>query len=77
MPENTLKFFADHGTVGEPMERDAEAAEATLGEMENAGVDVGALAERLQREGAEAFAKSWHEMLESIKSKSASLATTG
>jgi transaldolase len=77
MPENTLNFFADHGKVGEPMERGAETAEQTLAEMKDAGVDVDALAERLQREGAETFVKSWNEMLESIKSKSASLATTG
>ncbi len=77
MPENTLNFFADHGRVGEPMERDAQTAEATLADMRNAGVDVDELAERLQREGAETFAKSWSEMLQSIESKSRRLATTG
>jgi transaldolase len=77
MPENTLNFFADHGEVGEPMARDAEEAEATLAEMASAGVDVDALAERLQREGAEAFVKSWNELLESIESKSRKLAATG
>ena len=77
MPENTLNIFADHGELGEPMERDAQAAESTLAEMKDAGVDVDALAERLQREGAETFVKSWNEMLESIESKSRRLATTG
>ena len=77
MPENTLGFFADHGKVGEPMARDAEDAEATLTAMRDAGVDVDAMAERLQREGAEAFVKSWTEMLASIESKSRHLATTG
>jgi transaldolase len=45
--------------------------------MKAAGIDVDALAERLQREGAEAFVKSWNEMLESIESKSHRLATAG
>ncbi len=77
MPENTLKFFADHGKVEEPMERDGQEAERTLAAMKDAGVDVDELAERLQREGAEAFSKSWSEMLKSIKSKSRRLAAAG
>jgi transaldolase len=77
MPENTLKAFADHGKAGEPMERDAATAEETLAEMAAAGVDVDELAARLQREGAEAFVKSWSELLESIGTKSRRLAAAG
>jgi hypothetical protein len=40
-------------------------------EFRREGVDDGALAERLQREGVEAFATSWHAMLSRIREKSA------
>ena len=39
----------------------------------NAGIDLDALAARLQREGADSFAKSWHELLAAIEAKSAAL----
>src|SRR3954451_15635957 len=63
MPEQTLLDFADHGVLGEQMPADGGYAYATLGQFEQAGVDVGALAAQLQKEGAESFVKSWHELL--------------
>jgi transaldolase len=69
MPENTLQAFADHGDVGEPLAADGGDSEAMLGKYEEAGVDVSELAKRLQQEGADSFAKSWNEMLESVASK--------
>ena len=38
-----------------------------------AGVDIDALAAQLQTEGAQAFVKSWNELLRVIESKSAVL----
>jgi transaldolase len=73
MPESTLHAFADHGRVGEPLPADGGEAAARLGEFAAAGIDLGALAARLQREGAAAFDKSWNEMLGSIDSKSRAL----
>jgi transaldolase len=77
MPDKTLLAFAEHGEVGEPLPADGGGAASVLGEFDHAGVDVGALAERLQREGAEAFDKSWKELLQSIDEKSRKLAATG
>jgi transaldolase len=73
MPENTLKAFADHGKVGAMMARDGGDAERELAEFTRAGVDIDALAEQLQREGAEAFVKSWDDLLACIADKSAAL----
>jgi transaldolase len=39
-----------------------------------AGADLGALAARLQSEGADAFVSSWDELLETIEERSAALA---
>jgi transaldolase len=69
MPEPTLNAFADHGEVGDPLPTDGGDAEQVLAGFGDAGVDVEALAERLQEEGAEAFVKSWTELLKSIESQ--------
>ena len=39
------------------------------------GIDIDALAERLQVEGAEAFSKSWHDMLDSIAEEAKKVAS--
>ncbi len=49
---------------------------SVLAEFERAGVDLAALAEQLQREGAEAFVKSWKALLERIGAKSEALAAS-
>jgi transaldolase len=71
MPEATLKAFADHGELGAAMRADGGDCEATLGAFAKAGIDVDALARRLQEEGAAAFAKSWNKLLAVIASKRA------
>jgi transaldolase len=73
MPEKTLKAFADHGSLGGPMAPDGGDAEITLARFVDAGVDIDALARRLQREGAAAFVKSWNELLGRIAEKSTAL----
>jgi transaldolase len=70
MPEETLLDFADHGEIGDLMADDGGDADATLGQFELAGVDVRALAARLQTEGAESFVRSWDELLDCIAAKS-------
>jgi transaldolase len=69
MPEPTLLAFADHGEVGELFPADGGNAEQVLKEFEGAGIDVEALAARLQVEGKESFNKSWEELLKSISSQ--------
>jgi len=69
-----LKAFADHGRAEVAMAADGGDCDAVLAEFGKAGVDVDALAERLQDEGGVAFAKSWSELMDVIASKSAALA---
>jgi transaldolase len=73
MPENTLKALADHGEIGKMLAPDGGDAEQELAEFTRAGVDIDALAEQLQREGAESFVKSWDDLLSCIIDKSAAL----
>jgi transaldolase len=73
MPENTLKALADHGEVGAMLPHDGGDADRQLAEFARAGVDIDALAGQLQREGADAFVKSWDDLMECIAGKSAQL----
>ena len=74
MPEGTLKALADHGALGGILTADGGDGEEVLARFASAGVDVDALAGRLQDEGAKAFVNSWHELMEVIAAKSADLA---
>jgi transaldolase len=74
MPEPTLHAFADHGEVGDLVPADGGDCEQALAEFAAAGIDVDALAERLQQEGKDAFVKSWVDLMGSIESKRGALA---
>ncbi|QDV50444.1 transaldolase [Gimesia fumaroli] len=74
MPENTLNAFADHGEVGNALPACGGDSESKLGEFETAGVDVQALAAKLQKDGADSFVQSWNELMDVITTKSESLA---
>ena len=73
MPEETLHDFADHGDVSGVLPRDGGEAEETLSAISKAGVDVAALAENLQTEGAKSFDASWSDLLKAIDTKSRAL----
>src|SRR5215831_15665776 len=70
MPEATLKALASHNELGSILSADGGDCEEVLAEFAKAGVDVDALAARLQDEGAKSFVKSWNELLAVIASKS-------
>jgi transaldolase len=71
MPEKTLNAFAAHGQVARELSADGGDSAALLAEFTRHGVDLEALATRLQQEGAASFVTSWKDLLEVIESKSA------
>jgi transaldolase len=73
IPDATLNAFADHGDVSGILPPDGGDCEAMLAEFAKAGVDVDALAARLQDEGAASFVKSWNDLMDRIDSKSAAI----
>jgi len=73
MPETTLKAFGDHGEISGVLPADGGDAETVLAQFTKAGIDVPALAARLQDEGAKAFVKSWGELMAVIETKSDAL----
>jgi transaldolase len=77
MPEATLKAFGDHGEVGGMLAPDGGDCETVLAGFAKAGIDIDALAVRLQDEGAASFVKSWNELMACIDSKSAAIRKAG
>lgn len=66
LPEKTLLALAAPGaqdTAQRAMPEDGGDAERVLADFARAGVDRAALAARLQREGAQAFSRSWSGLL--------------
>jgi transaldolase len=57
------------------MPEDGGDCDAMLARIASAGVDIGALALKLQRDGAQAFVKSWNELLKRIADKAHGLKT--
>jgi transaldolase len=69
MPEGTLKAVAEHGETGEVMAPDGGDCETVLASFAKAGIDIDALANQLQDEGASSFVKSWNDLMGRIDSK--------
>jgi transaldolase len=77
MPDATLLAFADHGRCERFLPADGGNADDVLRAYAKAGVDVPALAERLQREGADSFTASWRALLECIETRRAAVRGAG
>jgi transaldolase len=71
MPEGALKAFAQHGEVGAMLAPGGGDCEKVLAAFAKAGIDIGALAGRLQDEGTASFDKSWNDLMSRIESKGA------
>lgn len=73
MPEPTLRAFYDHGHVGKPIPPDGGEGDVSLDEFAAAGVDVGALAAKLQSDAATSFVDSWNDLMSHIEQQTAAL----
>jgi transaldolase len=69
MPEGTLKAVGDHGKVGGILAPDGGDCETVLASFAEAGIEIDALAARLQDEGAASFVKSWNDLMTCIAEK--------
>ena len=73
MPEKTLHAFAEHGSLKKAMDIDGGDSENLLITFAMLGIDIEALAIQLQHDGAQAFVKSWQQLLQRIAEKTSSL----
>jgi transaldolase len=73
MPDKTLTAFYDHGETGPTMPADGGDCDAILARFKDAGVDVGALATKLQKDGAKSFDTSWKDLMSRIAKQTKAL----
>lgn len=73
MPEKTLHAYAEHGAPADAMDSDGDGSITVLATFAQNGIDIPSLAEQLQREGAEAFVKSWQQLIQRIADKSSAV----
>ena len=71
MPEATLKALGEHTELGSILPADGGDCEQVLAHFAEAGIDIDALAEQLQDDGAKSFVRSWNELMGVIGSKCA------
>jgi transaldolase len=76
VPDPTLRAFYDHGHVPKPMPADGGDSEAELAKFTSAGIDLDALAAKLQSDGAKSFVDAWNDLLAHIDKQSAALGAT-
>lgn len=63
VPDATLKAFVDHGTAKATLTDNTEEALAQLAEAEKLGIDLEALATRLQEDGLKQFEEAFEKLL--------------
>ena len=73
LPDNTLSAFMDHGTLSRTIDTSFEKASETLVSIENLGIDLNHVAEKLEREGVQAFENSFENLLKTLLIKAESL----
>jgi transaldolase len=73
VPEATLRAFYDHGHAAKAMPADGGDSETTLAQFKASGVDVDALAAKLQSDGAESFVDAWNDLMAHIDQQSSAL----
>jgi transaldolase len=66
LPDSTLAAFADHGTLARTIDADPAAAEQTMIDLAEVGIDLAEVAVKLEAEGVGGFAKSFDEVLETL-----------
>ena len=69
IPESTLHAFAYHGESGHLLCGDTNPADKIIARFWELSVDYFQLSDQLQIEGAEAFKKSWDNLIDSIAAK--------
>ncbi|EGV37404.1 transaldolase [Neisseria weaveri] len=67
VPDATLKAFIDHGTAKATLQENHEKAAGILNETVNLGIDLEAMAKRLQEDGLKQFEEAFAKLLEPLK----------
>ncbi|HEX6656908.1 MAG TPA: transaldolase family protein, partial [Ilumatobacter sp.] len=69
LTEATIEAFEDHGQLRRTVDADIDEAERVWAELAEVGVDMDDVSDRLEREGVDAFTKSFDELIETLQTK--------
>ena len=73
LPDTTLEAFDDHGRIARTLDADLAQAKHVWQSIADIGVDHGAVAAQLEREGVSSFQKSFDDLLAALATKAATL----
>jgi transaldolase len=73
LPPQTVDAFRDHGDVARTLDRDVDEARRTLERLEQAGVHMKDVTDKLLVEGLASFQKSFDSLIAGLQKKSAQL----
>ncbi|MFP5487588.1 MAG: transaldolase family protein, partial [Acidimicrobiia bacterium] len=73
LPEDTLEAFADHGALARTIDTDLADADHVWAALADVGIDLDEVSTQLEREGVDAFMKSFDGLIETLEQKSAEL----
>lgn len=69
VPPATYTAIRDHGRVAITLEEGLDECRALIGELAEVGIDLKAVTDKLQKDGLEAFVKSFDTLAESLEAK--------
>lgn len=71
VPMDTLVAFRDHGVAASRLEEGLDQATQTLQQLADAGIDLDAITEQLEKEGIEKFNVPYQKLLDAIETQRA------
>ena len=74
MPESTIEAFEDHGRIARTIDDGVDASHEVMEGLAAVGVDMGDVGRVLEDEGVASFAKSFDELIETLREKADRLA---
>ena len=73
MPPATIDAFRDHGLARRTIDEGVDAAHAAMRDLAAAGISIDEVTDELQRDGVEAFSKSFQQITETAEKKAGML----
>ena len=78
IPPATMKAFRDHGQVrGDTIQENLPEADAQLQALSKLGIDLNAIADKLQVDGVAAFASAYDRVLAALEKKQHKMQVAG
>jgi transaldolase len=69
LTEATIEAFEDHGQLRRTVDADFDEADRIWTQLADVGIDMDDVSDRLEREGVDAFSKSFDELIEALQAK--------